>query len=314
MQTQCPECAHQNDADASVCSNCGAQLNPATPPPMVRSWLLGLLGTVVISAIGVAALIYVHDTAIPLGDRSEPAHVDTDSTFAREQADVGPPPSAAPAPPVAQAPTTTNLPPASETPPETAAADGATDGTTDAAAPLGENGNPMDAGAPATAAADSGSGDVKWSRTVLPPMRQRAIVQPAPIVVPGGADENLPESRPLARAPAHPVDAVGPAPAGSPQPGRDREGAATPAPAPDGAPRPNTAPRDPSPARSPIRARWPKPRRPDAGTKASWAGSSAGNACDWPSATSAGTSIRTACCNARNRTCSRLGRAAQIER
>ncbi|MEZ5730523.1 MAG: hypothetical protein R3E48_22690 [Burkholderiaceae bacterium] len=245
MPTQCPECAHQNDADASVCSNCGAQLNPATPPPMVRSWLLGLLGTVVISAIGVAALIYVHDTAIPLGDRSEPAHVDTDSTFAREQADVGPPPSAAPAPPVAQAPTTTNLPPASETPPETAAADGATDGTTDAAAPLGENGNPMDAGAPATAAADSGSGDVKWSRTVLPPMRQRAIVQPAPIVVPGGADENLPESRPLARAPAHPVDAVGPAPAGSPQPGRDREGAATPAPAPDGAPRPNTGPPGP---------------------------------------------------------------------
>src|SRR5690606_2261615 len=98
MPKPCPRCGLENTHEATHCSRCDAPLrDAATISPAFRRLLLALGGFALITTIGVAALVYVQQTAVPLGDPVVPAmdSAARDEAFAREQALEAPPPATA---------------------------------------------------------------------------------------------------------------------------------------------------------------------------------------------------------------------------
>ncbi len=225
MPKPCPRCGLENTDQATHCSRCDAPLRDATTiSPAFRKLLLGLAGFAVITTIGTAALVYVHRTAIPLGDPVVPA-IDAaarDEAFAREQALEAPLPATA-----GEAPPGTGLAPAPGLPQAPAATAGAP--TAPGEAPLPAPPDPLLGEEDVTAQMpEIPSGVVEWNREILPPTRA-----PLPPAAPGAAPEwgagdpaaggngaMFPESNPLSSAP--PV-----APPGTePVPGEQAPGAA----------------------------------------------------------------------------------------
>lgn len=217
MPKPCPRCGLENTDKATHCSRCDASLRdgPAISPTL-RRLLLGLAGFAVITTIGVAALVYVHQTAIPLGDPVVAAidEAARDAAFAREQALEVPPPTATGAsqaplaagdvrtPTLPQAPTTSTAAAPGDAP--TASGDATPPPPLDAL--LGEE--------DVTAQMPAIPSGVQWNREILPPTHAPSPMMPelTPAAVPGSDPAQFPESNPISStSPVAPPDA-GPSP------------------------------------------------------------------------------------------------------
>jgi len=228
MPKPCPRCGLENTHEATHCSRCDAPLrNAATISPAFRRLLLALGGFALITTIGVAALVYVQQTAVPLGDPVVPAmdSAARDEAFAREQALEAPPPATA----GGRAPSATGMAPdaASQAAPTPAPGVPAGPGATAAQGetPLPDPLDPLLGEEDVTAQMPEIPSGVEWNRQILPPTRA-----PLPPAVPGtapategeypaGGDPAIfPESNPLSSAPPEaPIADPGPVP-GEPAP------------------------------------------------------------------------------------------------
>ncbi len=206
MPKPCPRCGLENADEAARCSRCDAPLRGATTiTPEFRRFLLWLAAFAVITAIGVSALVWVHRTAVPLGDPVVPPidRAAQEEAFAREQAMEAPPPGSGSAtapgpgsppaamPPQPVAPQARDVDPGTPTDPA-----GPTTGSDEALAPLLGEEDVTDEMPPVSPA-------IGWSREILPPTG-RPTPQPGTSVLPAppaGESPAFPESGPAASFP-----------------------------------------------------------------------------------------------------------------
>lgn len=211
MPKPCPRCGLENADEAARCSRCDAPLRGATTiTPEFRRFLLWLAAFAVITAIGVSALVWVHRTAVPLGDPVVPPidRAAQEEAFAREQAMEAPPPGSGSAtapgpgsppaamPPQPVAPQARDVDPGTPTDPA-----GPTTGSDEALAPLLGEEDVTDEMPPVSPA-------IGWSREILPPTG-RPTPQPGTSVPPAGESPAFPESGPAASFPPVPPAAPG---------------------------------------------------------------------------------------------------------
>lgn len=211
MPKPCPRCGLENADEAARCSRCDAPLRGGEAiSPEFRRFLLWLAAFAVITAIGASALVYVHRTAVPLGDPVGPA-IDPaaqEERFAREQALEAPPPTPGaidPAPP-GTAPAGTNPPVAPVAPQAQGPAPDAAAGP-DAGPSPGEPRpdalDPLLDEEDVTGEMPPVSPGVDWSREILPPTGRPTPSPGTPFPVAPQADEPLafPESDPAGSFP-----------------------------------------------------------------------------------------------------------------
>ncbi len=202
MPKPCPRCGLENADEAARCRRCDAPLPAAAAiTPAFRRFLLWLAAFFVISAIGVAALVWVHRTAVPLdepvGPRIDPAA--QEEAFAREQALDAPPPvpGANVAPPAPGPALPVPQPPAPGADAPAAPEAGGASGTAGNPDPLPGEEDVTDQMPPVAPGVD-------WSRAILPPTGRPAPPTGTPAFPPApqaGDSPAFPESDPATSFP-----------------------------------------------------------------------------------------------------------------
>lgn len=198
MPKPCPRCGLENTDDATHCSRCDARLRDAAAiSPAFRRVLLGMAGFVVITTIGVAALVYVHETAVPLGDPVVPTidQATRDEAFAREQGLEAPPALTGPS----ETPTVAGAAPTSPQAPSTTAGAPPVPGES----PLPPALDPLLEEEDVTAQMPAIPSGVEWNREILPPTYEAPPAMPEPVPPLGveGDPGLFPESNPFSSAP-----------------------------------------------------------------------------------------------------------------